>query len=125
LVQIIISSHEQHIELLNKIRPLTKFIEIVIPYTDTPNDELILSFRPFLIERKKVHEWTGTISGGKASTLYRYSSFDYLFERLCGYESFFTSFGDNDIAFFDADNNVIFYTTTHEGYAFINEAIAY
>ena len=121
--QVFPSSHEQHIEILNKIKPFTKFVEIVIPYGDSPNDELILSLRPFLIERKKVHEWAGTISGGKASTLYRYSSSDYLFQRLNELESFFTSLDYNDIAFFDENNDVIFYTTTHERYAVINEKL--
>ena len=145
--QIIITSHEQHVALLKKISPATKFIEIVIPYGEASNDELIISLRPFLIEMKKVWEWAGTISGGTESTLYRYSSDDALFQRLNEYEAFFlhipyktspddfiyfpddivrwqmeyTSFGDKDIAFFDENSDVLFWTTTHEGDAFIHE----
>ena len=145
--RIILSSHEQHIKILKRIRSSARFVEIVIPYGEAPNDALIISLKPFLLETKKVWEWTGTISRGTASTLYRYSSDDALFQYLNEYDSFFinvplrnspddfiyinddilrwqmeyTSFGNKDIAFLDENNDVLFYTTTHEGDAFINE----
>ena len=149
--QTILPSHERHVEILDKIRPLTRFVEIVIPYGDVQNDELIIALEPFLVETKKVQEWTGTISGGGAVTLHRYFASDDLFQCLSEYEGFFmsipykaspddfihihsdivlwqmeyTSFGDKDIAFFDEDGNVLFYTTTHEGDAFIDEKLGW
>ena len=147
--QVILSSHEQHVEILNKIRPSARFVEIVIPHGDAPDDELIMALKPYLFETKKVQEWAGTIFGGRPATLRRYSCDDRLFQRLSEYEGFFihvpyktspgdfihfhddierwqmeyTTFGDKDIAFLEENGGVLFYTTTHEGDVFISERL--
>ena len=149
--QIIISSHAQHVEILKRVEPFTKFVEIVSRYAGALTDELTTSLAQFLVETKEVWEWAGTISKGAASTLYRYSYDEALFQNLREYEGFFihmpyrnssddfinipdsvvlwqmryTSFGDKDIAFFDENNDLLFYTVTHEGYAFIDEKLGW
>lgn len=138
MIEIQLRSHEQHIEILNRIRPHTKYIEIVVPYADAPSDELIVKLQPFFIERKQVKSWQGTFSKGKASTLYRYQYSRDVFKILETYTAFFfsrdnqrgepfaeyTPFGDKDIAFCNAENDVLFYTTTHEAIAEIQDDFA-
>ena len=148
--RILLFSHAQHLEILKKIKPFTKYVEIATPYRDGDDEELIVALRPFLIETKKTKEWTGTRTWSEmATSLYRYNCNDELFRILSEYESFFisvniqkisnyvkqicgavnvgywqaygTSFGDIDIAFFDENNEELFSTTTHEGIAIINE----
>lgn len=56
--------------------------------------------------------------------LKNYSSF-FFFQTDCnGCDSMrFTEFGDKDIAFFDKNDELVFWTITHEGYADIRQGL--
>lgn len=86
-----------------------------------------------LIDEKSTNEWVGTLTKGKSAIEYTFKAtpefFDYLkkFEaffivvtdKYGGYNVTYTDFNSNDdIAFIDKNDDVLFYTTTHEGYAY-------
>ncbi len=131
-----IQNHEQFVELLIKLRKLTKYIVIVQLDRWVKDDPLIFDAmdKMRLIEKKKVREWLGTMTHGYGV----YHEFDVsdksFFDALTKYEAFYyieqmpqgwervqnTDFGIDDIAFLDKDHKPLFYTTTHEGYAAIH-----
>lgn len=135
LVPVSLKTHEQYLAILKKLKPKTKYIEIV--QTDDFDDDKIVEFANSnlkLIEKRMVKKWCGTCFSSRRVPKYiysvgcddkefwkflgRFSSF-YLesYSDEYGYVPLETEFGLNDIAFLDKDKNLLFYTTTHEGYA--------
>ena len=115
-----ISSHEQFVELLFKLRKLTKYITIVQIDDEKKNNAL---------------EWYGTLRLSHCGTVYEFDVKDKsFFSDLMEYEAFYipatsrdgeyrpeyTSFGLNDIAFLDRYKVPLFFTTTHEGFSVIH-----
>lgn len=132
-----ITSYEQYVELLNSLKKITKYIQIVQISGEDPKDKLIQSANKYmgLLDKKPVRKWLGTVKGGKSVPQYTYKSNSKFINHLKKYNSFFyntknkfgfddvieTDFGQDDIAFLDENKEPLFYTTTHEGYANIRK----
>lgn len=132
-----IQSHEQFVELLIKLRKLTKYITIVQLDRENKKEPLILNAQAKmeLLDKYKAQEWYGTLRLGGYGVVYEFDVKDKLFfNDLMEYEAFYlpdvddegswrpkrTDFGIDDIAFLDKDNRPLFYTTTHEGFSMIH-----
>ncbi len=132
-----ISSHEQFVELLFKLRKLTKYITIVQIDGEKKNDPVISKAmdKMTLLDKYNALEWYGTIRSHGYATVYEFDVKDKsFFSELMEYEAFYipsisrsgeyrperTFFGLNDIAFLDSDKRPLFYTTTHEGFSAIH-----
>ena len=133
-----ITSHEQHLKLLDALERRTRTIEIVQICGEDLNEPLIKAAMPFLIKQERVNKWHGTKQGGRGSPKFTIRAEKEFFGHLRKYESFFrsmtdkdgiesvraTDFGLDDIAFIGSGGAALFYTTTHEGYAYIAPEIA-
>lgn len=132
-----ISSHEQFVELLFKLRKLTKYITIVQIDGEKKNDPVISKAmeKMILLDKYKALEWHGTLHLGHCGMVYEFDVKDKsFFSDLMEYEAFYipatsrngeyrpeyTSFGLNDIAFLDRDKGPLFFTTTHEGFSAVH-----
>ncbi len=132
-----ISSHGQFIELLFKLRKLTKYITIVQIDGEKKNDPVISKAmeKMILLDKYKALEWHGTLHLSHCGMVYEFDVKDKsFFSDLMEYEAFYipatsrngeyrpeyTSFGLNDIAFLDRDKGPLFFTTTHEGFSDIH-----
>lgn len=130
---IIIKNHDEYVYLLNALCKKADKIEIVLPDGNGKKDELIKKFQPFLIKEEKVQSWEGTITRGGKAIKYSYIPENVIYDTLREFENFFilstnkhgdftkyTELGTRDIAFF-RNGKCLFYTTTHEGYAVVDE----
>ena len=129
-----LNNHEDYLNILNKLYCKCDYIEIVIINGKSKN-ELVLKFEKDIIDTKKVSEWWGTKTN-RNNYLYRIKSSKELFTYLRSFETFckcyfygdndktlrvgdyseLTNFGFDDIAFYDNKENILLFTTTHEGY---------
>ena len=130
-------SHKEYLSLLRILKEKTAYISIVpIEYEGSTNEIISLANKYMsCIRQKKVNRWPGTVRKGPGAKQYEFAANKRFFEELERYESFFinetneygweevrtTDFGLDDIAFLDSQNELLFFTTTHEGYAFIRE----
>ncbi|MBD5384543.1 MAG: hypothetical protein HDR72_06055 [Ruminococcaceae bacterium] len=128
-----LASHEQHLRLLDILEKRTRTIEIVQICDEDLDEPLIKAAAPYLIKKESVNEWHGTRRGGRGAPKFTVRANKEFFKHLRKYESFFrsmtdenrfeyvreTDFGLDDIAFLDSGGAVLFYTTTHEAYAYI------
>lgn len=135
---ITLTSHEQHLRLLNVLEKKTRTIEIVQICGEDLNEPLIAAAMPFLIKKERVNKWHGTKQGGRGSPRFTVHADKTFFKHLRGYECFFrvvtdengldgvreTDFGLDDIAFADGGGAALFFTTTHEGHAYIAPELA-
>lgn len=133
-----LTSHDQHLKLLDVLEKRTRTIEIVQICDEDLDEPLIKAAMPFLIKKERVNKWHGTKQGGRGSPKFTISADKAFFKHLRKYEGFFqsmtdedgiecvrtTDFGLDDIAFIDGGGTVLFYTTTHEGYAYIAPGLA-
>lgn len=139
-----LNNHNDYIDILNKISVKCEYIEVVILDKNESN-ELVDKFKEDIIYVRKVKEWWGTelACSEPCNYLYRLKFnkkiLSYLsnFETFCKYFKFgtnnksleygdyseITDFGIDDIAFYDSEDNFLLWTTTHEGYIWINENI--
>ena len=136
-----LNNHDAYINVLDKLEQKCKYIEIVV-IAGRKSNELVNKFSEYILTVNKVSKWWGTETN-KANYLYKINCskelFEYLrqFETFCKYYEYgsnkeslrrgdyseITDFGIDDIAFYDKDGNYLLYTTTHEGYIFINDQI--
>ena len=128
-----LTSHKQHLRLLGILEKRTRTIEIVQICGADLDKPLIKAAMPFLIKKERGNKWHGTKQGGRGSLKFTISADDAFFHHLRRYEGFFrsmtdengfgsvreTDFGLDDITFLDSGGAVLFFTTTHEGYAYI------
>lgn len=131
-----IQNHDQFVELLLRLRKLTKYIVIVQPDRGNKKEPLILKAmeKMRLLDQYKTGEWPGTKTSGYG-VLHKFDVLDKsFFHELMKYEAFYfnetdqeggirtrrTDFGIDDIIFLDKDQQLLFYTTTHEGYSMIH-----
>lgn len=135
---ILLTSHDQHLRLLDILEKRTRTIEIVQICDEDLDEPLIGAAMPFLIKKERVNKWHGTRQGGRGSPKFTLRADKAFFAYLRKYECFFrsmadenrldyireTDFGLDDIAFIDSGGAVLFYTTTHEGYAYIAPELA-
>lgn len=125
-------SHKQSPALPDALEQTARTIEIVRICEDE-SDPLINELAPFVVKKERVNRWHGTWQGGRGSLKFTVSADRRVFVRLRKYEGFFRStadghraadFGLDDIAFIDGGGAVLFYTTTHEGCAYIAPKLA-
>lgn len=126
-------SHKQYLKLLDVLEKRTRTIEIVQICDEDLDEPLIKAAMPYLIKKERVNKWHGTRRGGCGAPKFTIRADKELFNHLRKYESFFrsmtdenrleyvreTDFGLDDIAFLDSGGAALFYTTTHEAYAYI------
>ncbi len=137
LERIELTSHEQYIELLYKLRKLTRYISIVQTLGEDKDDYNIYKALSAmkLLSKTSTRDWFATKTMGKPAVEYLFEKDNSYFIYLASLESFFisrvdhrgeycpvfTHFGcDDDIAFLDKDKQILFYTCTHEGFAWIH-----
>lgn len=133
---ITLTSHWQYLRLLDVLEKRTRTIEIV-QICENSDDPLVKAAMPFLINKERVNKWHGTKQGGRGSLKFTLRADKAFFRHLRKYESFFrnvqdenglggvreTDFGLDDIAFLGG-GAALFFTTTHEGYAYIAPELA-
>lgn len=133
---ILIQNHSDYLEVLNKIRKETAKIVIVQIDGRESDDPIVETAKNMMILEKEeaVSRWFGTIAPGREAIQYTFVKKREFFGFLSAFESFFinktgknnsfdvdrTDFGLDDIAFIDTNGELLFYTTTHEGYAYLN-----
>lgn len=133
---ILIENHSDYLEVLNKIRKETAKIVIVQIDGRDPDDPIVETAKSMMMLEKEevVSKWFGTIAPGREAIQYTFAKKREFFGFLSSFESFFinktvrnnsfdvkrTDFGLDDIAFIDGKGELLFYTTTHEGYAYLN-----
>ena len=130
-----LNTHEKYIEILKKLNEKTKYIEIVL-LGKRESNSLTKEFKKYIIGVEKVDKWWGTITIDGKNLKLRIKATQNLFDKLKKYETFckyyyygenektlsrgdyseITDFGIDDIAFFDENDVMLLYTTTHEGY---------
>lgn len=139
MIPVEIKNHQEYIDILNKLKEKTKYIILVQINGYDEEDEIVAYANSVMeLEQKgEVRKWLGTITRGGKAVQYTYVASKAFFKYLYGFSSFFfnttsrgcgfqvidTEFGLDDIAFLDQDRNVLFYTTTHEGYANIEKGL--
>lgn len=129
-------NHEQYIEVLNRIRKDTQKIIIVQINGYEEDDPIVNTAREMMVleKKEKTSHWYGTRTRGDRGLQYTFLKKRSFFDYLSCFESFFisdisdncydvkrTDFGIDDIAFVGENEELLFYTTTHEGYAHINK----
>lgn len=126
-----ITSHQDYLDILNTIRKDTAKIIIVQIDGYDKDDPVVNTAKSMMtLESEEiVSEWIGTITGGAKAVQYTFIKNRDFFSYLASFEAFFetednadtdTGFGLDDIAFLDSKGELLFYTTTHEGYAYLN-----
>lgn len=139
MVSVEIKNHQEYIDILNKLKEKTKYIILVQINGYDEDDEIVVYANSVmeLEQKREVRKWLGTVTRGGKAVQYTYVVSKAFFKYLYGFSSFFfnttsreggfqvidTEFGLDDIAFLDQDRNVLFYTTTHEGYANIEKGL--
>lgn len=132
-VPIQLTNNEQYLSLLDRLAPKTAYIILVQICGDDIDDKVVNYANSCMkqLEKKKVSKWLGTITKGGRAIQYTYQADKRFFKFLKSFPSFFlnrqdawgcdvveeTEFGQDDIAFLDQNYHVLFFTTTHEGYA--------
>lgn len=136
---ILLKNHKQYLSILDKLQKLTAQIVLVQIDGPDPEDPVVntaLEMMP-LVRKEVVDEWFSTIAErGRGAIQYTFTKKREFFGYLKTFDSFFlardtlrgfqvqqTSFGYDDIAFLDSGGNLLFYTTTHEGYAYMQESL--
>lgn len=139
-----LNNHNDYIHILNKISEKCEYIEVVI-LDEKDINELVDRFKEDIIDVRKGKEWWGTevVSDEPCNYLYRLkygkrlNTYLTKFETFCKYYEYGTTkksleygdysertdFGIDDIAFYDSEDNFLLWTTTHEGYIWIDENI--
>ena len=132
---ILLKTRSQYLDILNTIRKDTaRIILVQIDGEDTEDPVVNMAKEMMTLEKQEtVSEWFGTIAPGRAAVAYTFLKNREFFGYLCSFESFFlissenpyrvkeTDFGLDDIAFLDHNGHLLFFTTTHEGYAYLNK----
>lgn len=133
-VPVELTNHEQYLRLLEKLRKKTVYIMLVQINEEDEREPILAKALSCmeLVERRCVSKWLGTVRKGPKAPRYLFRADDRFFKFLKGFPAFFfnrkdgwgcdiveeTDFGQDDIAFLDQERSVLFYTTTHEGYAY-------
>ena len=134
-IDIVLSNHEQYLKMLNLIRKETKKIIIVQIDGKDETDPVVNTAKKMMTVEKieVVSEWFSTIAPGRKAVQYTFLKKREFFDYLNSFESFFivsstnpytvidTDFGFDDIAFLDSNDELLFYTTTHEGFASLSK----
>ncbi len=133
-IPVALTDHTQYVKLLAALQPKTAYILLVQITGEDLQDSVAAKAISCmdLIEKSAVNRWPGTIRSGKGAMQYLFGANNQFFTFLKTFPSFFfnrkdpwgcdtveeTAFGQDDIAFLDNGRHPLFYTTTHEGYAY-------
>lgn len=134
-----IRDYDEYLELLEAVRPFTSYIAIVQIDGYDPDDIVMLEADQAMesVGRYRTNKWPGTRTRGMRAQLHMYKANRDFFNWLKEGDAFFyntvdewgcdvveqTDFGLDDIIFLDKEQEVMMYTTTHEGLIFINEEL--
>ena len=127
-----IKTHNDYVNIINKLEAKTKKIEMVI-IDGKKDNNFIKRIKKNIISKDKVSHWWGNYS---CVLNYKYviKPSKKVFDVLRDYENFLkilfdnkgyvydyqiTDFGIDDIAFFDEDENPLLSTSTHEGKIYV------
>lgn len=132
LKEIRIENREQFQRYIKVLFQKTDYINYIILNGDPYDNSLFLDyFEKNNILPKDVRKWPGTVSSGN-NKLYKAKLTKDLRTILLSFDNFFipnydkygqespikTSWGISDICFYDSNNKLLSYTTTHEGWVF-------
>ena len=132
---IILKTHEQYLEYLDLIeKDCAKIIIVQIDGEDNADPIIFSAEKKMHLEsRKRVVEWFGSIAPNSKALEYTFTKSKEFFDYLRSFEAFYieisdipyeirrTDLGIDDIAFIGEKGDLLFYTTTHEGCAYLNE----
>ena len=131
-----LNTHEEYINILEKLEKKSKYIEIFI--IGTHNNQIVEDFNDDIIERDRVSKIGGNKIYYGEYNLFRIKASNELFEYLRYFETFcksfdgnktydkdkivdvegvsiqYTDFGIDDIAFYDDNGIPLLFTVTHE-----------
>ena len=138
-IPIELTDTKQYLRLLCTLQKETAYIQLVQICGEDECDPVLVKAKELmkLIKKEDVNRWLGTISRGQKVPQYLFQANNFFFNYLKGFPSFFfntkdkwgcdevteTAFGQDDIAFLDHGRRVLFYTTTHEGYAYADPLV--
>jgi len=126
-----INDHNEYLLIIKKLENKCKYIEYVI--IDEDDNKFIKRFENHIISKNSRNKWWGTETS-ETYILYKLKATKEVFNYLMTFETFCkcifsnegdiverTSFGINDIVFFDDEKIPLLFTTTHEGYITIRD----
>jgi len=135
LTPVLLESNQQYLDLLKLLKKRTAYIVLVQICGEDSEDKNLQAALSYmrLLQKKSVRKWLGTVRRDNQAIEYIFEADARFFEYLKTFSSFFfnrktdegwddveeTDFGQDDIAFLDSQKQVLFYTTTHEGDAYI------
>ncbi len=126
------NNHQEYLDLLYQIKPYIYAFDLA-DINNNPDDKII-NFaldNCNLLATEKTSRWLGTI-GSKKIIKYTFEFNDKFFKFIKQFAAFYLDektfaelndyphFTQADIAFFDANQDVVFYATCHENIGFIN-----
>ena len=91
-----LTSHEQHLRLLDILEKRTRTIEIVQICDEDLDEPLIKAAALYLIKKERVNKWHGTRRGGLGAPKFTVRANKEFFKHLRKYESFFRSMTDEN-----------------------------
>lgn len=129
-----LNNHGDYVRVLRRLEEKCRWIEYVLVSDD---DSFVKHFQNSVVSVTKRNKWWGTKSSQKRE-VYKIKANPEIFNYLRKLETFClfypagdkgdmaeeTSFGYNDISFFDDKELPLLFTTTHEGYIFIRNDLA-
>lgn len=130
-----LKTHTQYLEYLDLIeKDCAKIVIVQIDGLDKNDPVVNFAKNKMRLESEnRVLEWFGSIAPNNNAIEYTFAKNKAFFDYLRTLEAFFievaenpyeirrTPFGIDDIAFLGKKGELLFYTTTHEGYAYLNE----
>ena len=131
-VPIDLSTHDRYLALLDALERRAAYI-MLVPVSGSGDDPVLERAKGCMeqTDHRLVTAWPGTITGGKPVDRYIFAANKEFFNYLRQFPAFFlhftdswgcpsvsdSGFGYDDIAFLDGGGGLLFFTTTHEGYA--------
>lgn len=126
-----IRDYDEYLELLNAVKPFTRYIAIIQIDGYDPEDQVVRAADSIMetAGRYRTRNWPGTRTRQDRAQVHMYKSNREFFRWLEDGDAFFynsqdewgcdvvekTDFGFDDIVFMDENQDVLMYTTTHEG----------
>lgn len=129
-----ITTKADYFEIVNFLEKKTKYVELLRLLDDQESTIILNKYKYLLVTEKNVSNWNNS---GAKGTLFKFDidlvNRKKFFNDLRKIDSFFynhfdvvlgssvdtTEFGYMNIAFFDLNGKLLFYTSTHEGLAWI------
>ena len=132
-----IRDYDDYLDYLKAVKPFTRYIAIIQVDGYDPDDEVMLAADAHMESagRYMTSSWPGTETHGNRAQVHMYRASHGFFRWLQDGDAFFynsedkwggdfvekTDFGFDDIVFMDQNQDILMYTTTHEGDIYILE----